>query len=207
MHKNSYPGRFIVFEGLDGSGKTLQAELLAKYLHEEKKHVLLTCEPTLDGREAQKIQDVLEHKLQMDPKGLQKLFSEDRREHLDRIIPELQKGTIVISDRYFFSTFAYGALKVPLEELIAMNEDFILPDSTFVLDLDPKICIERIDARRMEGRDVQAEFFEKEDKLRKVREGYYSLKTRFPELMFIDGDRTPHEIHEDIVTKLKNILE
>ncbi len=208
MHKNPYPGRFIVFEGLDGCGKSLQAELLTNYLRDKHRDVVFTCEPTKEGSLSLKIEDILQHRASAAPEEIQRLMSEDRREHVDRVIlPSLKDGKIVISDRYFFSTFAYGASSVSLERLIAMNEEFISPDATFVLDVDPATCIERIKARRKDGKEVSMELFEKEEKLRAVSAAYHALKDRFPELVFVDGNRAPDEIHEDIVTKLKNILE
>jgi dTMP kinase len=207
MYKNPYPGKFILFEGLDGSGKTLQGEMLETRLRTAGKQVILTCEPTRDGTLAEQIKDILKHRVRASIETLQRLISEDRREHLDRIIiPALKEGNIVISDRYFFSGFAYGVSEVPLERLIEMNNDFILPDMTFVLTVAPEICIERI-SRRLEDAATQAEFFEQSEKLKKVMVGYESLKARFPDMIFLDGERPPDKIHADIVMKVESILE
>jgi dTMP kinase len=207
MYKNPYHGKFIVFEGPDGSGKSLQAELLVKYLKENGREAVLTYEPTHDGTQSKKLQDVLEHKAEMDPEALQELFTEDRREHLDHAIhPALHEGKIVVSDRYFFSTFAYGMLSVPLEKLIAMNETFLIPDLAFVIDVEVKTSMEHILARHGGESTWRADFFVHDEKLRETIENYRTLGSHFPDLVFIDGNRSPAEVHTDIVAKVKSIL-
>jgi dTMP kinase len=110
MIKNPYPGKFIVFEGLDGSGQSTQANLLKSFLTEKGLAVVLTKEPTKVSSVSQKIREVLDEKRKITPKELQELFVQDRREHLaDLVIPALKENKIVISDRYFFSTFAFGS--------------------------------------------------------------------------------------------------
>ncbi|MFH1841540.1 MAG: dTMP kinase, partial [Candidatus Nealsonbacteria bacterium] len=103
-------GKFIVFEGLDGSGQTTQANLLKDFLEEKGKEVVLTKEPTKNSEAGRRIREILDEKEKLDPIDLQRLFIQDRREHLDNlIIPSLKEGKTVISDRYFFSTIAFGA--------------------------------------------------------------------------------------------------
>ena len=102
MLKNPYSGKLIVFEGLDGSGKSTQAELLFSFLKSKGKKVHLTSEPTrylIGGL----IKSWVTHDWQSTPECLQLLFAADRAHHLDKeIIPLLKKGITVISDRYFF---------------------------------------------------------------------------------------------------------
>lgn len=103
MEKNSYKGKFIVFEGLDGSGQSTQSGLLRDFLIKKGYKVLLTKEPTLNSKFGKKIKRVLNKKERVSAKKLQELFTQDRKEHLEKtIIPALKKGEIVISDRYFF---------------------------------------------------------------------------------------------------------
>ena len=109
---------FIAFEGLDGAGTTTHSKHLAEKLRENGYEVVLTCEPTADTPTGKRIRDALQHKFQISPKDLQLLFTEDRAAHLkDTIEPALSNGEIVITDRYFFSTLAYGALNVEMEWL------------------------------------------------------------------------------------------
>lgn len=197
MLKNPYSGKFIVFEGPDGSGQSTQAALLEKYISGAGKKVVLTKEPTLDSEAGMKIKEILNHEREVSPEDLQKLFVEDRKEHLEKvIIPALKEGSVVISDRYFFSTFVFGSLNADLEWLISMNNDFLLPDTTFVLVVKPETSIERI-----AHRGIKSTLFEKLESLRKVMENYKNLGTRFENMFFIDGERTIEEIHEEIAEK------
>ncbi|PIR02253.1 MAG: dTMP kinase [Candidatus Nealsonbacteria bacterium CG11_big_fil_rev_8_21_14_0_20_37_68] len=149
MQKNPYAGKFIVFEGLDGSGQSTQANLLKDFLLEKNFNVILTKEPTQDSEAGKKIRKILDKKAGVQPLQLQKLFAQDRKEHLENIIiPALKEGKIVISDRYFFSSFAYGSASgVNLEWLIKINDEFLLPNLTFILKVSPKICLGRIKKR------------------------------------------------------------
>ncbi len=202
MLKNTYPGKFIVFEGPDGSGQTTQATLLKEYVSGLGKKALLTKEPTLDSKAGLEIRDILNGEKKSTPAELQKLFAEDRREHLKKvIIPALQEGSVVISDRYFFSTFAFGSLGADLEWLISINNDFLLPDITFVMMVKPETSIERIASR-----GLKTTLFEKLESLRKVMENYKNLGNRFENMVFIDGERTIEGIHKEIAEKAAVII-
>lgn len=200
MRKNIYSGKFIVVEGLDGSGQTTEAELLKNYLKERGYKVVLTKEPTLDSEAGRKIRKVLDKEIVMEPNNLQKLFVEDRKEHLEKvIIPALKDDRIVISDRYFFSTFAYGAAEdLDLEWLIKINDHFLLPDLTLILKVSPAICIERI-----EERDQEKTLFEKKEKLAKVWKTYSVMPEKFENIHIVDGEGTIEGVFE----KIKNIID
>ena len=99
MKKNLYSGKFIVFEGLDGSGQSTQSKLLAGFLKKKHYKVLLTKEPTPDSEAGKKIRKILDKKLKVKPAAFQKLYAKDRKEHLGKeIVPALKKGKIVISE-------------------------------------------------------------------------------------------------------------
>jgi len=191
MQKNNYSGKFIVFEGLDGSGQSTQAGLLKDFLISEGFEVILTKEPTLDSEAGKKIRNVLDKKTEVLPHQLQELFIQDRKEHLENlIIPALKQSKIVISDRYFFSTFAYGAASgLDLEWLIKLNDNFLLPDLTFFLKVSPEICIQRI-----ENRGEPKTLFEKKEKLKKVWQVYQTLLNRFQNIYLIDGEKSIEEV-------------
>ncbi|PJA63105.1 MAG: hypothetical protein CO161_02845, partial [Candidatus Portnoybacteria bacterium CG_4_9_14_3_um_filter_44_9] len=164
----------MVFEGLDGSGLSTQAKLLGDYLQNRGpahiatparsdaassgersvaggREVILTKEPTMDSEAGRQIRAILDEKIKIEAAEIQRLFVQDRKEHLDNlIIPALRAGKIVISDRYFFSTLAFGAVSSNLEWLIGLNKDFLLPDMTFLLLVRPEICVDRI-IKRGEG--------------------------------------------------------
>ncbi len=198
MQKNNYPGKFIVIEGLDGSGQSTQVELLKKFLN-KKREIIVTKEPTLDSKAGKKIRKVLDKKIKVESKNLQELFVEDRKEHLEKlIIPALKNRVTVISDRYFFSTFAYGtASGLSLEWLIEINDKFLLPDLTFILKVNPEICIQRI-----EKRGKKKEFFEKRKKLEKVWQIYKILPKKIKNIYIINGE----ESIEDVFFQIKEIF-
>lgn len=194
MEKNLYGGSFIVFEGLDGSGQSTQAAFLVDYLKSRGRAVVATKEPTQWTRAGRQIGGVLGEKERTSPLKLQKLFCEDRREHLKReIIPALKRGQVVISDRYFFSTLAFGGLEVEMVKLARLNAKFLYPDKIFFLRVSPAECVRRIAAR-----GAGAQFFEKLEKLKKVGGNYEKICARFPDVMIIDGEKTKVEIHQRI---------
>jgi dTMP kinase len=201
MKKNTFGGKFIVFEGLDGSGQSTQAALLAEYIRKQGLEVLLTKEPTQWTAAGKKIKEVLEEKTEIAPLKLQQLFVRDRAEHLRReIIPALKKGKVVICDRYFFSTIAYGGLAVPQKKLVVMNRNFLCPDMTLFLRVSPEECLRRIEKR---GEGVR--FFEKLEKLKKVALNYERLLKMFSLAKAVDGARTIKQIHRRIIVVLKGV--
>jgi len=197
MRKNPYPGKFIVIEGLDGSGQTTQVRLLGNFFIEKSYEVVLTKEPTLASSAGKEIRDALDKKVEAEPLKLQELFTLDRKEHLERLIePALKEGKIVISDRYFFSTFAFGAADgLDLEWLIGLNNDFLLPDLTFILQVSPEVCVRRIEKR---GQGIK--LFEKKEKLEKVWQTYKILPNRFENVYIVNGESSIEEVFNAIKT-------
>lgn len=201
-------GFFIVLEGLDGSGKSMQARFLSEWLKAERGiDAIYTCEPTETSSVAEEIGRVLSREKSLPPLNFQKLFVEDRREHLEKLIlPSLSEGKTAISDRYYYSTFAYGSSSVPLASLMAMNSGFMVPDLAIYVDVNPRVCMERIIKRSESDKSKTLEFFEKEEKLRKIAENYEKLFQLCPELKKIDGHGTPEEVSALIVKTVKSIL-
>lgn len=195
MKKNIYPGKFIVFEGLDGSGQITESVFLKDFLIEKNYKVLMTKEPTVASEAGQEIKKVLEGKRKISPLKLQKLFVQDRKLHLDNlIIPNLEKGNIVISDRYFFSTFAYGVSDgLDLDWLLKINDDFLMPDMVFFLDVNQDICLERI-----KKRGIEKTLFEKREKLKKVYENYKKIIKNFENVYSINGELMPDKVFKEI---------
>lgn len=186
---------FIAFEGLDGSGSSTQSRLLAEKLEANGHPVLLTKEPTSDTPIGKMIREILQHKWECSPEGLQLLFSADRAEHLkNEIEPALKNGQIVITDRYLFSTIAYGSLSVnDTDWLKCLNKHFRLPDITFLFKLDPKVCIERI-----QGRGNEFELFEENEKLGKIWMGYEKLAEEYENIHIIDAGKSIEEIQDEV---------
>jgi len=225
MKKNLYKGKFIVFEGLDGSGLSTQAKLLGDYLQNRGpahiatparsdaassgersvaggREVILTKEPTMDSEAGRQIRAILDEKIKIEAAEIQRLFVQDRKEHLDNlIIPALRAGKIVISDRYFFSTLAFGAVSSNLEWLIGLNKDFLLPDMTFLLLVRPEICVDRI-IKRGEG----VKLFEKLPTLEKVYKNYQIIAERFENIHVVNGEESAEEVFEEIKNEISKLL-
>jgi dTMP kinase len=202
MKNYSHKGLFIAFEGLDGSGSSTQANLLVNNLRNKKYKAFLTKEPTnniIGGL----IRGQLAGDWSASMECLQLLFAADRAHHLDKdILLVLKKGKIMISDRYLFSSIAYGSLKVDREWLLKLNERFLLPDLTFLLQVPPKICLKRMKANRF-----TLELFEQEQKLNQVWQTYLWLAKKFKNIILIDGTQTKEKIAEKILTIVRKKLD
>ncbi len=186
-------GKFIVFEGLDGSGMTTQSTLLRNYLLSKGKDAILTKEPT-DGLLGGVLKSSLREEWKTDPYTLQILFAADRSHHLvSEIEPALKKNKIVICDRYILSSLVYGSLDVSVEILKQLNAHFMKPHMTIIVDTHPKICMERMKRARH-----HIELFEEEHKLTQIRQNLIALKKNFPEVYVVDGNKKPEEVNEDI---------
>ncbi len=192
-------GLFIVLEGLDGSGSSTQCELLKNYLEVKGEKVLLTKEPT-NNLVGGLIRGVLTSDWNIGPNGLQLLFCADRAHHLEKeIIPAIEQGITIICDRYLFSTLAFGALDCGMDWLKKLNEKFLLPDLTLILDLSASDSIKRI----AKGRS-RFELFEKEEKLEAVSLNYKKLAKEYENVLLIDANRDREIILRDIA---KNVEE
>ncbi|NQU77738.1 dTMP kinase [Candidatus Falkowbacteria bacterium] len=178
--------KFIVFEGPDGSGQTTQASLLADVLTKSSKKVYLTKEPA-DDLDDGLIRKILKKRKLTSPETLQLYFTANRAHHLSaQIEPALNSGQWVISDRYFFSTLAFGMLKLDYEWLWQINSHFRKPDITFFLDVPARVCMDRL-----QRRGGEREFFEQEKKLEQVIKNYKEVfsKKQFSNIFIINGDR------------------
>lgn len=203
MIKNIYPGKFVVVEGLDGAGKSAQVDLLANYLKQCGKEVIATKEPTIDSEAGKKIKQAIGGRIVIEPLELQKLFIQDRRQHLEnQIIPALKEDKFVVSSRYVLSTLVYGkADDLDIDLLLKRNDNFISPDLTIIVDAAPELCIDRIEKSRPER-----ELFEKQGKLAKVREFYKNVADRFENVFIVNGELPVSEVFENIKKLVKNTL-
>lgn len=203
MIKNSYSGKFVVIEGLDGSGKSAQADLVVDYLKYNGKEVMATKEPTMDSEAGIKIKQALKKEIIIEPLELQKLYVQDRKEHLENIIiPALKEGKFVVSSRYAFSTFAYGHLDgLDVSYLVELNKEFILPDLTIIIDVSSESCMVRI-SERGNGKEL----FEEKEKLEKVNQIYKKIPDMFENVVAVNGEKTIQEVFEDIKKVIVKIL-
>ncbi|KKN38440.1 hypothetical protein LCGC14_0753390 [marine sediment metagenome] len=186
-------GILIVFEGIDGSGKSTQAKILLERLQEEDFDAVYFREPS-KGKWGRKIKKKALHPDSLSPEEELDLFQKDRRENVEQNLkPALKKKKIVILDRYYYSNIAYQGAKGIDEKLIRrMNEEFAVePDLVFIFDIDPKKGLERIENRKKKDK-----LFEREDYLVKVREIFRSFKGE--KFVHIDALKSEEEISKEI---------
>ena len=202
MIKNKYKGKFIVIEGLDGSGSSTQVMRVANFLKERNIKIHITKEPT-NSLIGGLIRGQLTGDWKSSPECLQLLFAADRAHHLEKeIIPLLKKGINIISDRYFFSTIAFGSTEIKDKKwLIEINDRFLLPDLTILVKVSPKVCIERIKESRF-----QIELFEKEKKLQETWDNYKKLAKEFDNVEIINGEREVGEISYEIINLIEKLI-
>ncbi len=166
MNRDSHkPGLLIVFEGIDGTGKSTQIRLLAEYLTQLDFPVVTTREPT-DGPLGKQIRELYSRRDQVSREKELELFINDRRWHVDQLInPALAENKIVLCDRYYYSTAAYqGAAGCNPEDIFRKNSFAPRPDLVLLLVVPPKIGIHRI--QKIRGESLND--FEQEEQLEKV---------------------------------------
>ncbi len=193
MVKKLKEGILIVFEGIDGCGKTTQAKLLFEKLKSLGFDTILLKEPSSSkwGKEIKRL-SLFENSIT--PEKELKLFIKDREENTNKNIkPALREKKIVILDRYYFSTIAYqGAKGIDIDLIKKLNKNIAIePDIVFILDIEPNIGLERI-----ENRKKKEKLFEQENYLNRVREIYNSLKGK--NIFKIDGSKKIDEIRKEI---------
>ncbi len=142
-------GCLVVFEGIDGTGKSTQIKLLAEYLQAQGKEVVTDYEPTR-GEWGMKVRNAALSGERLSIAEEINCLLQDRREHVREFIePALQRGAWVLLDRYYLSMMAYqGASGVNVEDIREMNEEFAtIPDVAFWLDIPVEMAMERMNAR------------------------------------------------------------
>jgi len=192
--------RYIAIDGIDGSGKTTIANLLYNELSKSYNKIILMKEP-YDNDLSKKIKEIIskEHEKNLDYGYLLALlFTADRSIKNIDLKKYLNNDYIIISDRSIYSTFSYQILYegMDIEWLKCISKYIIRPDITFILDVNPKIAVERINLR---GKNITS--YENIEFLRKVRENFLKLKEIFPEdnIIYINGEGKPEEILKKIL--------
>ena len=203
-------GLFITLEGGDGSGKTKQASLLGEWLAEQGREVVRTREPggTDVGVEVREI--VLHHRGDIAPRAEALLYAADRAHHVATVVrPALERGDIVIQDRYIDSSVAYqGAGRVldPVEVrgISQWATGGLAPDLTILLDLDADAARARLDEARTRYDRLEAEASEFHDR---VRSAYLALAEAEPErFLVVDASRPVDEIAARIRERVTGLL-
>lgn len=199
----SKKGKFIVLDGVDGSGKGTQAKKLASYLFDKDKanHICLTREP-YQSKFYQEIRKIL--KENKDPKKnagrLAKLFVQDRKVHAKVIQRHLLEGSHVVSDRYKYSTLAYQqAQGISLKKLIAMHRGVLVPDLVLILDVPAKTALGRVSADIQSGKRYK-EVFEQLTFQEQLRKNFLMFPKFLPKerIMIINGNQPVEKVFESI---------
>ncbi len=184
-------GLLIAFEGIDGTGKTTQIELLAEVLRQRGLRVVATREPT-DGQYGRKIRELYKNRKSVTPEEELALFLDDRREHVVQVIaPALACGQVVLTDRYYYSTAAYqGAAGHDPQKIIAANELFApVPDMVIMLEAPVSLGVHRV--QKLRGETLND--FEQEETLARVANIFADLKGA--NIRRIDGTGDAKTVH------------
>ncbi|MCH2420459.1 MAG: dTMP kinase [Candidatus Poseidoniia archaeon] len=194
-------GVLVNLEGIDGCGKSTQSKLLLEKLEEEGEKVIILKEPTKRPH-GQKLWDVLHGKRKASNEEILELFVLDRKQHVEeKIQPALDDGTVILMDRYYYSSMAYQvAGGIDVEEIREKHVFAPRPDVVLIFDLPVSVALERVKGHS------DADEFEKEEHLEKVREAYLDLEND-PLVRIVDATGTPEEIFEDVwrlVSEVRN---
>jgi dTMP kinase len=193
-------GCFICVEGLDGCGKTTQTKLLVRKLRKMGYAAVYTAEPS-SGKIGQFIRKYCLHGEKRASAIVEALlFAADRFEHVkNEIIPALNEGKVVVSDRYVYSSLAYqGAAGLDLKWIKEINQHAIRPDLAIFVDVEPDIAIKRLKSKKSVMEDLETQ--------KKVRSAYLDF-VKSGELVKIDGNSSKAEVAEDILTFVLKFLE
>lgn len=201
-------GKFIVFEGLDASGKTTQANNLAKRLNSLGIPCAYTKEPTesLPGGIAR---SAIYKKTHLHNDSIALLFLADRIEHITSdILPALNEGRTVISDRYYLSNIAYQGLEMDMQLLLKLNEMMVMnklvPDITIFLDVSPKECCERISRDRL-----RKDLYEEIDKQTGIRNNFlemFDIMKDRENILIVNSDDNISNVFEKIWLKVSRMF-
>jgi dTMP kinase len=216
MNLNPYPGKLIVFEGLDGSGQTTQAQLLTKWFGEKRNQLAYyTKEPT-DGPvgallklslSSRLVSGKFNHKQEpLDALTMALFFAADRQDHLnDDVVPKLKSGIHVIADRYYLSSLAYQSIHADYEWIKEINKHAIRPDLTVFLEAPPAICVKRMQAQRW-----HVELYEDLTTLERVHDSFMyaigQLRGEGERIEIVNSNQPAKDVHKIVVQMTKNFL-
>ncbi|MBE7012143.1 MAG: dTMP kinase [Ruminococcaceae bacterium] len=202
--------KFIVVEGLDGSGKSTQIKMLAEALEKKGEKVYITAEPQYYETGAY-IRRILSESLDKNMYLQAALFLADRLEHITHpelgIKKKLDDGYTVICDRYYYSSFAYQGTASDINWVMDINlncPEILTPDLCIFLDVNPDTCKQRIDTSR-DG----AELYEKSTELmRKIRNNFIDVFNRLQEkenIKIIEANKSLEEIHRAVLEAVEEV--
>ena len=174
-------GKFIVFEGIDASGKSTQIKMLSQYLKEKNIPFYITREPT-DSPFGALAHQCMTGRIQTDDKTIAAICAADRLDHLynkvNGLLDKIAQGVTVISDRYYFSSYAYQGSYMPMDWVIEANRlsaEALRPDVTIFIDVDAETSMDRLKAR------ADLERYEKLESMLKIRAKYFEAFEKLKE--------------------------
>lgn len=191
--------KFIIFEGVDGSGTTTQATFLAGVLRTRGFRVHQTREPSVSRIGKLVREELTDSDDSVNHDSLALLFAADRLDHVRRVIqPALARGEIVICDRYLLSSIAYQGLNCDPEWVASINRFALWPDLQIFLDVDADCATERV-RRRLNVEGGKRERFEHYELQKQLVESYRELAENYPEVVQIDGGDTMGKVNEKVL--------
>ncbi|MBR1742689.1 MAG: dTMP kinase [Lachnospiraceae bacterium] len=204
-------GRFITFEGIDGSGKSTQIKLLKeRILTETEDNCYDTFEPS-KGPVGALLRQFLSGRMKTDERTMAALFASDRLDHLfnetDGICQKINQGIHVLCDRYLLSNYAYQGKQDSLDWVISLNakaEEALRPDCHIFIDVTPEVALQRIEAGR-----YHREIYETEEQLTKIRSSYLSLfrlLSNKETIIVINGNQSVEKIADDIWNQVSELF-
>ncbi|MFK7933554.1 MAG: dTMP kinase [Saprospiraceae bacterium] len=203
-------GKFIVLEGVDGSGKSTQSALLKQALIDAGHAVHGTFEPT-NGPIGSVLRNILTHRIKADEKTIAALFLADRLDHIQNeqngLLKILNQGIHVVCDRYYFSSYAYHSTHIDMDWVIQSNSlcaELLRPDLNIYIDIEPQTSMDRI-AKGRTSKDL----FENLERITKVREGYFTAFERLKaeeQILVLNGQRKPEIIFQEIWDNVHQML-
>jgi len=205
-------GKFIVFEGIDGSGTTTQAELLKNYLLDNDFGAITTTEPSSGPignliREGFKKRVIFVEEEKLFDEQMAYLFAADRHDHIYNEVDGIKtlnaRGITTISTRYFFSSLVYHVNNEDEYSFVKqLNEKFPLPDLTIYIDNPVEVSLTRIALR------AHRDTYENKEKLLKVKQNYKKVFTEYNQnLLIVNGADTIANIHKKIIERVKELYE
>ncbi|MBI5045212.1 MAG: dTMP kinase [Candidatus Levybacteria bacterium] len=211
FRRNPYNGSFIALEGIDGSGKSTQAQLLKEAL--EKKNRKVVVKNPFEGEIGAFVRTILAGEKRVSAISLQYLISANRAAQQEEIIKDLKDGCDVIIDRYFWSAVAYAILDHPSidkkdmkqwlligQSILSHYHQFLLPDMTFFLDISSRTATKRLDSMEKEK-----EIYEEESKIKKIEKIYEWLVGEFPkEFVTVNGEQPIEKVTQELLMHISS---
>lgn len=203
-------GLFFAFEGIDGAGKSTQIHYLLQKLRAEGYRCHETREPT-DGPIGSVVHQMMTGRMTADARVISSLFAADRLDHLTNSVNGLCKaiedGVTVVTDRYYFSSYAYNGVDMDMDWVMECNRlsaEVLRPTLNIFLDIPVEVALERISKNR-----IHRELYEKEERLRAVRENYFRAfeKTKDSErVAVIDANASAEVVAQRVWEAVQKVI-